>query len=58
VRRASAALLSCLGWAALLAFALPFVLPPYAGYRTAVALVAILLFGAALAAPRPGGSMS
>ena len=51
--RASAALLSCLGWAALLAFALPFALPPYAGYRTAVALVAILLFGAALAAPRP-----
>ena len=51
--RAPAALLSCLGWAALLAFALPFVLPPYAGYRTATALVAILLFGAALAAPRP-----
>ena len=51
--RAWASLLSCLGWAALLAFALPLVLPPFAGYRTAVAFVAILLFGAALAAPRP-----
>ena len=51
--RASAALLSCLGWAALLVFALPLVLPPNAGFRTAVAFVAILLFGAALAAPRP-----
>jgi O-antigen ligase len=53
VSRASAALLSCLGWATLLASVLPIVLPPYAGYRTAVTLVAILLFGAALAAPRP-----
>ncbi len=51
--RASAALLSCLGWATLLAVALPIVLPPHAGYRTAVTLLAILLFGAALAAPRP-----
>ena len=52
--RASAALLSCLAWAALLAFGLPLLLPPsLAAYRTAAALVAILLFGAALAAPRP-----
>lgn len=51
--RASAALLSCLGWAALLAFALPVILPPsHPGYRTAVALGALLLAGAALAAPR------
>ena len=50
--RASAALLSSLGWAALLSFTLPLVLPPLVGYRTAVALVAILLFAAALAAPR------
>ncbi len=50
--RTSAALLSFLGWAGLLAFALPVVLPPIAGYRTAVALAAILLFGAALVAPR------
>jgi O-antigen ligase len=52
VSRTSSALLSCVGWAALLAFTLPLVLPPLAGYRTAVALVAILLFGAALATPR------
>lgn len=51
--RASAALLSCLGWAGLIAFTLPLILPPDAGYRTAVVFVAIVLFGAALAAPRP-----
>jgi O-antigen ligase len=50
--RAAAALLSCLGWAALLAFTFPLVLPPFPGYRTAVALAALVLFGAALAAPK------
>ena len=50
--RAAAALLSCLGWAALLAFTFPLMLPPFPGYRTAVALTALVLFGAALAAPK------
>jgi len=49
--RAAAALLSCLGWAALLAFTFPIMLPPFPGYRTAVALAALVLFGAALAVP-------
>ncbi len=51
--RTAAALLSCLGWATLLGFALPLLLPPFPGYRTAVALTALALFAAALAAPRP-----
>ncbi|HMA29305.1 MAG TPA: O-antigen ligase family protein [Thermoanaerobaculia bacterium] len=46
-----AALLGCLGWAALLAFVFPLMLPPFAGYRTAVALAALVLFGVALASP-------
>src|ERR1019366_3672991 len=50
--RAAAALLPCLGWATLLAFAFPLLLPPFPGYRTAVALAALVLFGAALVAPR------
>ncbi|HEX2757769.1 MAG TPA: hypothetical protein VHP60_04635, partial [Thermoanaerobaculia bacterium] len=50
--RAAAALLSCLGWGTLLAFTFPLVLPPFPGYRTAVALAALVLFGAALAAPK------
>jgi O-antigen ligase len=50
--RTAAALLSSLGWAVLLAFAFPLVLPPSPGYRTAAALAALLLFGAALAAPQ------
>jgi O-antigen ligase len=52
VNRATSALLSCIAWAALLAFTLPLMLPPFPGYRTVVALTAIVLFGAALAAPR------
>ncbi len=50
--RPAAALLGCLGWAALLAFTFPVLLPPLAGYRTAVALTALVLFGTALAAPK------
>jgi O-antigen ligase len=50
--RAASSLLSCLGWAALLAFTFPLLLPPFPGYRTAVALTALLLFGAALASPK------
>ncbi|HSB62821.1 MAG TPA: hypothetical protein VLJ18_01595, partial [Thermoanaerobaculia bacterium] len=50
--RTASALLGSLGWAALLAFTFPIMLPPFPGYRTAVALTAIVLFGAALAAPK------
>ncbi len=50
--RAAAALLSCLGWAVLLGFSFPLMLPPFSGYRTAVAFTALVLFGAALAAPK------
>jgi O-antigen ligase len=53
VRRTPSALLASFGWAALGCAALPIVLPPLAGYRTAVAAAAILLFGLALSAPRP-----
>ena len=49
--RAAAALLTCFGWAALLSFTFPLLLPPFPGYRTAVALGALALFAAALAAP-------
>jgi O-antigen ligase len=53
VSRTPAALLASLGWAALAAAALPVCLPPLPAFRTAVALVALLLFVLALAAPRP-----
>ncbi|MEO8055863.1 MAG: O-antigen ligase family protein [Acidobacteriota bacterium] len=53
MRRAPSSLLASFGWAALGCAALPVVLPPLAGYRTAVAAAAIFLFSLALAAPRP-----
>ncbi len=52
MNRAAVALLSCLGWAALLAFTFPLLLPPFPGYRTVVAVTALLLFSVALAAPK------
>ncbi len=51
--RAPGFLLASFGWAALGCAALPVVLPDIAAYRTAVVAAATLLFGLALAAPKP-----
>ena len=51
--RTRAALLASLGWAVLGCAALPVLLPALPAYRTGIAASAILLFGLALAAPRP-----